>query len=405
MSINRTPPPSSSRSSVGCRASARDRPARRAARVVIALSLLSVGFLGAAQAARAGDPASSQAPIGGATEVAPPTVAPVASSAATDQVATGAAIAHDLEQANSIGSTSENGGGSGTSSQLNAAGAAASAGNHATTTQGAGPPGQGAAGAADAATDQVAAAVAGATGVQQSNVVVIVRINSPGDDVVSQTNVVNVVATSRNTATTGQKAPASPVRDRSSGAQTPASGAPPQAARSAEQPAVPASAAAAEHAQPSGAPSAAATTAAVQLQRTARAAAGARTGTASAAKPRSPVTAAKARPLSTETIGAEAGMTMAPDAASAPPAMRAGDAHQPSKRPLRTPGARSGKAASGTASTLVASRPHRLAPVVGSDAASTLSLVAVGSLFAGLLIGVLAWLTFGTSGLHSRLRI
>jgi hypothetical protein len=53
-------------------------------------------------------------------------------------------------------------------------------------------------------TDQNANATATAEQPQQSNVVIIIRINSPGDDVVTQTNVVSVVAVGANQSSTTQ---------------------------------------------------------------------------------------------------------------------------------------------------------------------------------------------------------
>jgi len=53
-------------------------------------------------------------------------------------------------------------------------------------------------------TDQVANAVATAVQPQQSNVVIIIRVNSPGDDVVTQTNIVSVVAVGANQSSTSQ---------------------------------------------------------------------------------------------------------------------------------------------------------------------------------------------------------
>ena len=55
-----------------------------------------------------------------------------------------------------------------------------------------------------ATTDQVANAAATAVQPQQSNVVIIIRVNSPGDDVVTQTNIVSVVATAANQSSTSQ---------------------------------------------------------------------------------------------------------------------------------------------------------------------------------------------------------
>jgi hypothetical protein len=53
-------------------------------------------------------------------------------------------------------------------------------------------------------TDQVANAAATAVQPQQSNVVIIIRVNSPGDDVVTQTNIVSVVAVGANQSSTSQ---------------------------------------------------------------------------------------------------------------------------------------------------------------------------------------------------------
>ena len=55
-----------------------------------------------------------------------------------------------------------------------------------------------------ATSDQAANAAAAAVQPQQSNVVIIIRINSPGDDVVSQTNVISVVAVGANQSSTAQ---------------------------------------------------------------------------------------------------------------------------------------------------------------------------------------------------------
>ena len=56
----------------------------------------------------------------------------------------------------------------------------------------------------DAVTDQTSSATATVADPDQSNLVVIIRINSPGDDVVSQTNVISVGATSANGSSTNQ---------------------------------------------------------------------------------------------------------------------------------------------------------------------------------------------------------
>lgn len=56
----------------------------------------------------------------------------------------------------------------------------------------------------DATTQQAATAVAGATQNNVQNIVVIIRINSPGDDVISQSNTANAVAAATNDANTEQ---------------------------------------------------------------------------------------------------------------------------------------------------------------------------------------------------------
>src|SRR4051794_4210506 len=56
----------------------------------------------------------------------------------------------------------------------------------------------------DAVTDQTSSATATVAHPDQSNVVVIIRINSPGDDIVSPTNVIAVGATSANDSATNQ---------------------------------------------------------------------------------------------------------------------------------------------------------------------------------------------------------
>jgi hypothetical protein len=66
------------------------------------------------------------------------------------------------------------------------------------------PPGSEEASSLEAATQQAATAVAGATQNNVQNIVVIIRINSPGDDVISQNNTANAGAVATNTSTTQQ---------------------------------------------------------------------------------------------------------------------------------------------------------------------------------------------------------
>lgn len=132
---------------------------------------------------------------------ADPTAAALAQAAATLQAATASATVDGIQQVNAAAPAP---GGSAKSSQSNVADVGSSAGNDASTTQDAAGDDEMANGAQQAATGQTAAANASASGVQQTNVVVVVRVNSPGNDSVAQTNVVNVGASSGNSARTAQ---------------------------------------------------------------------------------------------------------------------------------------------------------------------------------------------------------
>jgi len=104
----------------------------------------------------------------------------------------------------------------------------------------------------DSVTDQTSSAIGTVSHPDQSNVVVIIRINSPGDDNVSQTNVISVDATSANGSSTNQDqsagtspAPATPLVD----AATPSvSAAPASAPTTSPQPTSPQSEPSAERA-------------------------------------------------------------------------------------------------------------------------------------------------------------
>jgi hypothetical protein len=102
---------------------------------------------------------------------------------------------------------------------------------------------------------------------QQSNVVIIIRINSPGDDVISQTNVVSVVGVAANQSSTSQNpapapvsapATADPTQSTSDGSSAPSSdsqpvqsgGQPAQSAGATQQPQQPADAVQQPHRQP-----------------------------------------------------------------------------------------------------------------------------------------------------------
>jgi hypothetical protein len=205
---------------------------RRFAPLVFVLFVVFAGFFATAQQAGAdtGIPASgasgatadlaAQVPPG-STAVPPPTAAnsvpeapvdpaqPVTQDAATAQAATTDAAAAQPQQSNGVGTTRTDSSGDESVSQQNDLAVVGAAVNAAATEQAAdsgAPTADGAPGEVgqQATSDQAANAAAAAVQPQQSNVVIIIRINSPGDDVVSQTNVVSVVAVGANQSSTAQ---------------------------------------------------------------------------------------------------------------------------------------------------------------------------------------------------------
>ena len=207
--------------------------ARKFAIVILSSFLLFAGFFGTAQRASAdtGIPPSGATeamtdsaagvPPGSTTAIPPPaagndaTAAPVdtsqptAQDAATAQAATADAAAAQAQQSNAIGATRADSSGDDSASQQNDVSVVGAAANGASTDQTAGSPSP--AGSQQAATDQAANAAAAAVQPQQSNVVIIIRINSPGDDAISQTNVVSVVGVAANQSSTSQNPAPAPV--------------------------------------------------------------------------------------------------------------------------------------------------------------------------------------------------
>ena len=206
--------------------------ARRFAPLVFVVFLVFAGFFATAQQAGADTGIPASGPSGatadlaaqvppGSTAVPPPTAAnsvpeapvdpaqPVAQDAATAQAATTDAAAAQPQQSHGIGTTRTDSSGNESISQQNDLGVVGAAVNAAATDQAAD---SGAPTADDvpgevgqqATSDQAANAAAAAVQPQQSNVVIIIRINSPGDDVVSQTNVISVVAVGANQSSTAQ---------------------------------------------------------------------------------------------------------------------------------------------------------------------------------------------------------
>jgi hypothetical protein len=174
----------------------------------------------------------------------------------------------------------------------------------------------------DAATQQAATAIANATQNNVQNIVVVIRINSPGDDVISQSNTAAAVAVPTNTATTQQ----------GTGAAAPA-----------------------DQADPSGSPDATATPA--------DGASGG--GTQAAGSPPAPSPAQAEPPATTPAVTPLRVLTAAPERARPriavpPPASsdRAGAAHRrgPAAEPAATPVRTAGKPTHSVAQTKVAPR-------------------------------------------------
>jgi hypothetical protein len=196
---------------------------------------------------------------------APVDVAQPAQDAATAQAATADAAAAQPQQSNAIGATRTDSSGDESASQQNDVSVVGAAANAASTSQTAGPGPPSADGAPaetgqQAATDQAANAAAAAVQPQQSNVVIIIRINSPGDDVISQTNVVSVVAAAanqsgitQNPASAGAAAPAtadSPQSPSGASSAPSSNGQPAQSAGATQPPQQPAEAVQQLHRQP-----------------------------------------------------------------------------------------------------------------------------------------------------------
>jgi hypothetical protein len=268
--------------------------ARKFAIAILSSFLLFAGFFGTAQRASADtgippsgateamtDSAAGVPP--GSTTAIPPSAAgndataapvdisqPTAQDAATGQAATADAAAAQPQQSNAIGATRADSSGDDSASQQNDVSVVGAAANGASTDQTADPPspdGTSTEPSQQAATDQAANAAAAAVEPQQSNVVIIIRINSPGDDAISQTNVVSVVGVAANQSSTSQNpapapvsapATADPTQSTSGGSSAPSSdsqpvqsgGQPAQSAGATQQPQQPADAVQQPHRQP-----------------------------------------------------------------------------------------------------------------------------------------------------------
>jgi hypothetical protein len=208
----------------------------------------------------------------GAPEAPADPAQPTGQDAATAQAATADAAAAQPQQSDAIGTTRDDSSGDDSASQQNEVSVVGAAANTGSTSQTAGsdppsPDGTSAETSQQAATDQAANAAAAAAQPQQGNVAIIIRINSPGDDVISQTNVVSVVAVAANQTSTSQNpapapvsapATADPRQSTSGGSSAPSSdsqpvqsgGQPAQSAGATQQPQQPANAVQQPHRQP-----------------------------------------------------------------------------------------------------------------------------------------------------------
>src|SRR4029079_10699490 len=156
----------------------------------------------------AGNARADGSPLG-PSAAAPSGAAQGSSTAGTDQVALAGANATQEQPSNVVNSVRvDSPGGDGAITQANAAQAQVAAANGSATAQGGGSgssPGADDGAQLDAATQQVASAVASAVQQGAQNIVIEIRINSPGDNgPISQTNTANAGAGAVNASQTSQ---------------------------------------------------------------------------------------------------------------------------------------------------------------------------------------------------------
>ena len=189
---------------------------------LVGLTLALLYSLVATGNARAGDPLSAAGPApisalqaagevmsAGEVDTPAPLAAPVPAAtsqqASTNQSAGAAASATQQQPRNVVVSVRINSpGNDGPISQTNVAGSGAGASNQGSTDQGQAPGGQGSS-QQEATTNQGATAVATTTQEQPQNIVILIRINSPGDNgSIDQTNLAVSVSTAGNVSVTRQ---------------------------------------------------------------------------------------------------------------------------------------------------------------------------------------------------------
>ena len=204
--------------------------------VIPALALCALALAGNARADGSTSPPDPSA-------AAPSGAAPDSSSATTDQGALAGANATQQQPSNVVNSTRvDSPGDNGAITQTNTAQGQAAAANGSATTQAGGSPSSPGGGGGDqgsqldAATQQAAAAIASAIQQGAQNIVIQIRINSPGDNgPINQTNTANAGAGAVNASQTSQGSgadAAAPTREDGStpDSGSPASGATPPAA-------------------------------------------------------------------------------------------------------------------------------------------------------------------------------
>ena len=204
--------------------------------VIPALALCALALAGNARADGSTSPPDPSA-------AAPSGTAQDSSSATTDQGALAGANATQQQPSNVVNSTRvDSPGDNGAIAQANTAQGQAAAANGSATTQAGGSPSSASGGEGDqgtevaAATQQAAAAIASAIQQGAQNIVIQIRINSPGDNgPINQSNIANAGAGAVNASQTSQGSgadAAAPASDHGSAPDTgsPASGAVPPAA-------------------------------------------------------------------------------------------------------------------------------------------------------------------------------
>ncbi len=172
--------------------------------LLLVLPVLAAYVLAMAENARADGSGPSPDPSAGALEAAPGQ----AEQASTDQAANAAAEAAQEARNVVVSVRVDSPGDDGAVSQENTTGSQAGATNDASTAQGQGAGGDDGGSSLEAATQQAANAIAAAAQ-QAQNIVISIRINSPGDNgSIGQSNSSSATANAGNTAATNQGMPA-----------------------------------------------------------------------------------------------------------------------------------------------------------------------------------------------------